>query len=44
MAQVFISYSRRDREFVQKLVAALDAEKREFWLDEKDIEIGRAHV
>ena len=39
MAQVFISYSRRDREFVQKLVAALDAEKREVWLDEKDIEV-----
>jgi TIR domain-containing protein/WD40 domain-containing protein len=39
VAQVFISYSRRDRGFVQKLVAALDAEKREVWLDEKDIEV-----
>ena len=39
MAQVFISYSRRDREFVRELVAALDAEKREVWLDEKDIEV-----
>ena len=39
MAQVFISYSRRDKEFVKKLVAVLEAEKREVWLDEKDIEV-----
>jgi hypothetical protein len=39
VAQVFISYSRRDKEFVQRLVAALVAEKREVWLDEKDIEV-----
>jgi len=39
VAQVFISYSRRDKEFVQKLVVALVAEKREVWLDEKDIEV-----
>jgi hypothetical protein len=38
VTQVFVSYSRKDREFVQKLVAALVAEKREVWLDEKDIE------
>jgi len=39
VAQVFISYSRRDKEFVKKLVAALDEAKREVWLDEKDIEV-----
>jgi WD40 repeat protein len=39
VAQAFISYSRRDKEFVKQLVAALDAEKREVWLDEKDIEV-----
>jgi hypothetical protein len=38
VAQVFISYSRKDKEFVQKLVAALGAEKREVWLDETNIE------
>jgi WD40 repeat protein len=38
MAQAFISYSRKDRDFVQKLVDRLTAEKREVWLDDKDIE------
>ena len=38
MAQVFISYSRNDKEFVQKLVDALVAGKREVWLDDKNIE------
>jgi hypothetical protein len=38
VAQVFISYSRKDKEFVQKLVAGLVAEKREVWLDERGIE------
>jgi TIR domain len=38
VTQVFVSYSRKDQEFVQRLVAALVAEKREVWLDEKDIE------
>ena len=38
MAQVFISYSRKNKQFVQKLAAALAAEKREVWLDEKGIE------
>ena len=38
MAQVFISYSRKDKEFVQKLADALVAEKREVWLDETNIE------
>ena len=37
MAQVFISYSRKDKEFVQKVVAALVADKREVWLDEKTL-------
>jgi WD40 repeat protein len=39
VAQVFISYSRRDKEFVQKLAASLKAEKREVWLDEDNIEV-----
>jgi TIR domain len=38
VTQVFVSYSRKDQEFVQRLVAALVAEKREVWLDENDIE------
>ena len=38
MAQVFVSYSRKDKEFVQKLVDALITEKREVWLDETNIE------
>jgi WD40 repeat protein len=38
IAEVFISYSRKDKEFVQKLVAALVAEEREVWLDERNIE------
>ncbi len=37
MAQVFISYSRKDKDFVQKLAAALAAQKREAWVDWKDI-------
>ena len=38
MAQIFISYSRKDRKFVQKLVGALAAQRREVWLDETNIE------
>ena len=38
MAQVFISYSRKNKDFVQKLVESLAAEKRETWLDERNIE------
>jgi hypothetical protein len=38
VAQVFISYSRKDKEFVQKLIEALIAAKREVWLDETNIE------
>ena len=37
MAQVFISYSRKDKEFVRKLGDALSAEKRDAWVDWKDI-------
>jgi hypothetical protein len=37
MAQVFISYSRKDKEFVRKLGDALAAQKREAWVDWKDI-------
>jgi TIR domain-containing protein len=37
MAQVFISYSRKDKEFVRKLGDALVAQKREAWVDWKDI-------
>ena len=38
MAQVFISYSRKNKDFVKKLVESLAAEKRETWLDERNIE------
>ena len=37
MAQVFTSYSRRDKDFVRKLSDALAAQKREAWIDWKDI-------
>jgi hypothetical protein len=37
VAQVFISYSRKDKEFVQRLADALAAQKREAWVDWKDI-------
>ena len=37
MAQVFISYSRKDKEFVRHLGDALVAQKREAWVDWKDI-------
>jgi hypothetical protein len=37
MAQVFISYSRKDKDFVRKLGDALAAQKREARVDWKDI-------
>jgi TIR domain len=37
MPDVFISYSRRDKAFVQKLVSALEAQKRDVWVDFEDI-------
>lgn len=37
MAEIFISYSRRDKEFVRKLADALEARKRTVWADWKDI-------
>ena len=39
MAQVFISYSRKDEAFAQRLAAVLTEQKREVWLDRKDIEL-----
>lgn len=36
---VFISYSRRDKEFVRQLFAALEAEGRDAWVDWEDIPI-----
>jgi uncharacterized protein with WD repeat len=38
VAQVFISYSRKDNEFVDKLVDALVEKKREVWRDDTNIE------
>ena len=38
MAQIFISYSRKDESFAQRLAQALTEQKRECWLDRKDIE------
>ncbi len=37
MADVFLSYSRRDRAFVEYLRAALEAAKRSVWVDLRDI-------
>jgi WD40 repeat protein len=37
MPDVFISYSRRDREFVEKLHAALVARGKDVWIDFEDI-------
>src|SRR5689334_1988651 len=37
MPDVFISYSRRDKAFVEKLVTALDEKKRDVWVDFEDI-------
>ncbi|MBD1846699.1 toll/interleukin-1 receptor domain-containing protein [Cyanobacteria bacterium FACHB-63] len=37
MSDVFISYSRKDKEFVQALHAALEAEERDIWIDWEDI-------
>jgi len=38
MSQVFISYSRLDLEFVQRLANALEAAQIDSWLDQHDIE------
>ncbi|HVP50234.1 MAG TPA: TIR domain-containing protein [Candidatus Bathyarchaeia archaeon] len=37
MAEIFISYSRRDKDFVRRLGEALVSRKREPWVDWKDI-------
>jgi hypothetical protein len=37
MPNVFISYSRKDKEFAEKLVNALEAEGRDVWIDYEDI-------
>src|SRR5580693_9211447 len=37
MAQVFMSYSRKDKDFVRQLNGALVGQKREAWVDWKDI-------
>lgn len=37
MADVFISYSRRDSDFVRRLHGALDAQSRNIWVDWEDI-------
>ncbi len=37
MARVFISYSRKDKEFVRTLSASLAGREREAWIDWKDI-------
>jgi hypothetical protein len=37
MAEVFISYSRKDKDFVRRLGDTLVASKRDPWVDWKDI-------
>ena len=38
---VFVSYSHRDAAFVDQLVARLEADGIEYWLDEKDLLVGQ---
>lgn len=40
MSDVFISYSRRDKDFANQLVNALEREKRDVWIDWQDIPTG----
>ncbi|MBD2465713.1 toll/interleukin-1 receptor domain-containing protein [Oscillatoria sp. FACHB-1407] len=42
MVDVFISYSRRDKAFVQSLHQALQANNRDTWVDWQDIPLGTA--
>jgi WD40 repeat protein len=37
VAEIFTSYSRKDKDFVRRLGAAFDRERREAWIDWKDI-------
>ncbi|MEO8610039.1 MAG: toll/interleukin-1 receptor domain-containing protein [Chloroflexota bacterium] len=37
MPNMFISYSRKDKEFAEKLVTALEAQGRDIWIDYEDI-------
>ena len=37
MTDVFISYSRKDKDFVQRLVSTLEDQKRDVWVDFEDI-------
>jgi len=41
MGQVFISYSRRDSETIENIVAQLEAEGIDVWLDREDIKPGQ---
>ena len=41
MGQVFISYSRRDSETIESIVAQLEAEGIDVWLDREDIKPGQ---
>ncbi len=40
MSEAFISYSRRNKEFVQKLITAFAEQKRDIWVDWEDIPLG----
>lgn len=44
MSQVFISYAREDKEFVDRLVRDLEAEKFDVWIDRDDIRAGEGWV
>jgi tetratricopeptide (TPR) repeat protein len=40
ISQIFISYSHRDKEFVNRLASDLEKAKTSVWLDEKKIKVG----
>lgn len=44
MSQVFVSYAREDKEFVDRLVRDLEAEKFDVWVDRDDIQAGEGWV
>lgn len=42
MSQVFISYSRRNQEIVDRTVTALEQASMNVWIDREDIKAGKS--